>query len=214
MTKWQSKAEIEAQNYRRFYREAYPILEQAMQEYVASYDESQPVEESMKTLSPNSLLERRISKYCVWPLVRERFASAGREYQSNLVGQSLDQFMQPLREARRKQQREEEKVKQAILKQRQSVLETMSDRGHTPGEYVYFMKERQVLLCIESEYVPGFADYGTFTGGYAVKFAEPTEEEKLSPEYLRSVETMNAKIAYEEELRRQARNKADAGEWD
>src|SRR5258706_281792 len=169
MAKWQSKAQVAEQEYQSFYRQTYPQLEEAMKQFVASYDDSQPVEDDMKTLSPVALLRRRMTKYCVWPLVARTSASVS--FQSRIVTESVERFAKPMQDAYTAKKRADEQAKHEALKVRQIVEKGMYRQSYAPGAFVMLPESNRVLVCISCEDVLATKDMGQFDSGYYITFA-------------------------------------------
>ncbi len=201
MAKWQSKAEIEEQEFQGLYRKVYPQIETAMQHYVASYDESQPVEDDMKTLanSPLALLRRRMAKYCVWPLVRQIGGTVS--VQGRLVSMSIERFAKPMQEAYDAQKRAEEKAKRdtfkAAAQNRIVVEEGFYRKGFNAGEFVRFPEQNRILVCLSCEFIRAPQDIGQDDDSYACTFAEATTEEQATEAYQRGLKAMQDDLAYE-----------------
>lgn len=199
MAKWQSKAAIEEQQYKQWYRQVYPDLKAAIDAYIASYDGIVP--DDMKTLSANTVLSRRLAKECVWPLVEPTGAPS--RFQSRIVRESIEIAMKPLREAEVAKARAEDRAKREALKNREPAKEGWYRRSNGVGSFVMFPDEARVLLCISSEYVPAEEDYGQDDSGYYQKFALPTPEEEATQEYQAAKTAMDAEIGLKFERQKQ-----------
>jgi hypothetical protein len=209
MAKWQSQADLEERAYKQWYRQIYPELKQVIDAYIASYDESQPVPDDMKALSPAAILSKRLAKEVVWPFVRAIDAKIG--FQSRIVSESIALAVKPLREADAAKARAEQKAMREALKMRPVVVEGLYRQSSTVGWFAMFPKDNHVLICISSEYVPADEEMDQFASGYYEKFAEPTEAETATPEYQRVFTKMQNDLAYEARQRAtlESRRKAE-----
>lgn len=189
MPKWKSAAQIEQERLDQLIRDAYPLIKPLMESYVNSYDPNQPIEDNMRNYAtyPVSLMEQRLSKAVVWQYMKDHHAAETNSTRAWMASQCLEKFMKPYRDEERAQSRERQKQLKAALAQRDVVFTDMYEQSINLGEYVYIKELRAPLICTDCWYSPPSTDYGTFPGGYSVSFANPTDEEKRSPEYLAEV---------------------------
>jgi hypothetical protein len=218
MARYQSKAQLEEIEYSSFFKRVYPEIEAQMKAFVASYDDSAPVEEDMKVIanSPMALMRRRMAKYCVWPAARMIETSVN--FRSRLVTESMEKFCKPMQAEYDAKKRTEEKARREAFKaaaqSREIVEEGMCRQSSDLGEFVMFPKQARVLTCISCEFFRAPRDMGQDDDGYYCKFALPTEEEQATPRYQEVLKAMHRDIEYEanEKARIEERRKANLAE--
>lgn len=209
MAKWQSKAQLQEQEYRNFFRQVYPELEKKMQAFVDTYDESAPVEAGMENLSSIALLRRRMAKYCVWPAMRAIETTA--TFRGNAVTEAIEKFCKPMQEESDRKRRQQEKERREAFKiavqSRQIVHEGNFRSAIDLGEIaiVKIGNDERVLICVYSDFVKADRDINQFQDSYFCKFAEPTPEEQATPAYKSAVEKIEIDMRYNETLKQQAR---------
>lgn len=200
-------------NYHAYRKEHLQSLESAIQTYLATYDPDQPVEPDFQLVSDLALLERRLARYCVRPLLDA--TNAPLDLQSRLRQEVIDAAIKPLRAAELARRDEAKRQFIAALQQRPVVKEESYSRGAPhAGEYSYFLPEQRILICSYSRLDKAPTDWLQEQDSVFCRFVEPTEAETQTPEYQQCAEWMQSALKrqadeQESQKRDEARREAE-----
>lgn len=80
-----------------------------------------------------------------------------------------------------------------------------------PGTIV--RSRNQLLMCVSCEFLPSTPGEDGDDAAWLTKYAEPTEQEKQSEQYLSAKKSLDIELAYNETLRKNAKILLERNEW-